>query len=86
MAAGYLSEPGTSYGPCLDECKHTDCAETRAMAATECYLCNHPIGYERGFFRHPWTDAEGQQQRELVHADCYQDTIPQAQRGRFDLF
>ena len=50
MAAGFLSKPGTEYGPCDPICGHTDCAQTRQMANTPCRICGEPIGYERRFF------------------------------------
>lgn len=50
MAAGYLSVPGSEWGPCTEACGHTDCAATRRMAATICHHCNEEIGYVLGFF------------------------------------
>jgi hypothetical protein len=51
MAAGQLPRPGTEYGPCADPCAHTDCAATRAMAASPCRVCGQEIGYDTGFYR-----------------------------------
>lgn len=52
MAAAALPEPGTEFGPCEDQnCGHTDCAQTRAMAAVICPDCSEPIGYDRRFFQ-----------------------------------
>ncbi len=51
MAAGYLSPPGTEYGPCDTDCAHTDCAQTRAMAKAPCVRCDKEIGYDTGFYR-----------------------------------
>jgi len=66
MAAGFLSPPGTQYGPCIDEiCGHTDCKATRDMAAAICPLCGHPIGYDRRFYK---TDNYG-----LVHDLCLEE-------------
>ncbi len=64
MAAGTISKPGDQYGPCLDEnCEHTDCAASRAQAATLCGSCGKPIGYEHLFYqRDNWVV--------LVHAVC----------------
>ena len=64
MAAGTISKPGSQYGPCLDEdCGHTDCAASRAMAAVECTSCGKPIGYDDLFIqREHWT--------KLQHAVC----------------
>lgn len=49
MAAGFLSKPGTKFGPCKELCSHKDCQETRSMAKALCKYCNKPIGYDRGF-------------------------------------
>lgn len=51
MAAGFLSPPGTEFGPCIDDCQHTDCAESRKIAASVCPICGEEIGYNRRFFR-----------------------------------
>lgn len=51
MAAGTLAAPGTQAGPCAEDCQHTDCAATRAMADAECAYCDEPIGYETRFYR-----------------------------------
>lgn len=67
MAAGILPKPGTELGPCEDHgCGHTDCAETRRMAAVICRLCGEPVGYERRFY-----DDEGR----LVHGACLEDSV-----------
>lgn len=66
MAAGILSKPGTKHGPCKVQCTHTDCAETRNMAAQSCHFCKKPIGYDRRFYR----DAAG-----ICHADCLEDYL-----------
>jgi len=50
MAVAVLSEPGTEYGPCVTECEHRDCAETRKMAESKCPRCKQPIGYRRAFY------------------------------------
>lgn len=68
MAASRLPSPGSEFGPCLDECQHRDCAETRKMAAEVCHYCGETIGYERGFFK---TD-EG-----LVHSACLHEAVDQ---------
>ncbi|MDF2434898.1 MAG: hypothetical protein JWP44_4529 [Mucilaginibacter sp.] len=49
MAAISIPKPGSSAGPCLDDCKHIDCAELKAEAAAACPLCGEPIGYGRLF-------------------------------------
>lgn len=68
MAAARLPEPGTEFGPCVDDCKHTDCAETRRMVAVFCHFCGEAIGYDRSFCR----SAE---KSELVHEHCLQQAI-----------
>lgn len=49
MAATMIERPGVGMGPCL-ECKHEDCAEYRAEAASPCAICEKPIGYDTRFF------------------------------------
>jgi hypothetical protein len=61
MAAGTLPRPGTEYGPCEDDCEHTDCEATKTQAANECPLCHIQIGYGIRFY---------QRDDGLVHARC----------------
>ena len=49
MAAIFVSEPGTEYGPC-NECEHTDCANLRRQAEAECSACGQPIEYMKRFY------------------------------------
>lgn len=70
MAASSLPEPGkvvrgTEIGPCVNSCKHTDCAQTRAMAESICRFCDKPIGYEISFYNDKQGDKDS-----LVHAVC----------------
>lgn len=51
MAAGVLPKPGSKVGPCKGKCRHKDCAQTRADAASPCCFCQKPIGYGDNFFR-----------------------------------
>jgi hypothetical protein len=44
-----LPKPGTELGPCVEECKHTDCAATRKEATAPCSFCGDPIGYDVKF-------------------------------------
>lgn len=69
MAAGYIHEPGTRYGPCMDPCKHRDCAASREDAATVCPYCEKPIGYHTHYYRE--SDHGGR----LVHAACLEVVI-----------
>lgn len=69
MAAGTIPEPGkvvrgVEIGPCVDDCDHTDCKQSREMAETECPICGDAIGYETPFY-----DRDGV----LVHAACAED-------------
>lgn len=63
MATITLSEPGTEYGPCVEPCDHTDCAETRSMAARICTYCKEQIGYIVPFY----CDTD----RQLIHDTCW---------------
>jgi len=56
MAAGFISSPGTEYGPCIDACDHHDCGPNRLLAAQGCAVCQEPIGYETMFYQEDnWT-------------------------------
>ena len=46
-----IAPPGSWAGPCETPCAHTDCAETRTLAAEVCSLCDGPIGYDTPFYR-----------------------------------
>lgn len=50
MAAGRVSSDST-LGPCVEPCKHKDCAECRVIVAAECVYCGKPIGYDTNFYR-----------------------------------
>jgi hypothetical protein len=67
MAASALPRPGSKYGPCVEQCIHRDCAETRAMAERNCTGCAEEIGYERAFYR----DDSG----DLIHATCAEQVL-----------
>lgn len=58
----YPQKPGTKYGPCEGECKHTDCAKSRKDAASLCRICGKEIGYDNMVFF--------ETNDELVHAEC----------------
>ena len=73
MAAGFISEPGTEYGPCAKTCKHIDCIENRCIAATTCKICGKPIGYRKRFYQERSLMA-------LVHAICGYKMIEDEQR------
>jgi len=36
--------------PCLENCQHIQCCETRQVAAYPCRVCGKPIGYDKRFF------------------------------------
>jgi hypothetical protein len=46
-----IAGPGTEFGPCQDDCQHTDCAATREMATSKCTICGEPIDYETKFYQ-----------------------------------
>ena len=75
MAAGMLSEPGSKYGPCEGKCHHSDCAETRRMAKSKCFVCGKPIGYGVPFFR-----VGKVENGVLEHAECAWDEIEQKRK------
>ena len=62
MAYATLPKPGSEYGPCLPTCSHSDCKQTRTMAATICHICNDPLGYAAPFQQ----DSKDR----LVHLHC----------------
>ena len=68
MASGYISKPGSEYGPCKDKCKHKDCAGLRKIAKSICSICNERIDYERHMYK------EGDR---YVHAVCLEEKIEQ---------
>jgi hypothetical protein len=74
MAAGYLPLPGTTYGPCIADCAHIDCAATRSDAAQVCHLCKTSIGYDRGYYSERTTQTPV---RRLVHASCLEQEVRQ---------
>jgi hypothetical protein len=37
---------GIEVGPCLEQCKHTDCEEMRSDAESICEICDMPLGYD----------------------------------------
>lgn len=65
MAAGYLDKPGCPNGPCEGSCAHTDCSQTRRIAASNCTCCGKKIGYGVRFYK----DGEDK----WAHADCLED-------------
>jgi hypothetical protein len=77
MAAGWLSPPGTQYGPCEGTCHHSDCAEWRLMAASVCRLCEKNIGYDTRFYKDPETRDKPMALRRYVHAFCVEHAIRQ---------
>ncbi len=52
MAWGMIGHPGTKSGPCVKDCTHSDCRESRETSRAECSLCNRPIGFERKYCTH----------------------------------
>jgi len=72
MAAGYLPETGSEFGPCADACEHSDCAQTKRMLLTVCRWCDLAIGY-RAFYNDT-PDGEPAWSR-MVHAVCHEETL-----------
>ena len=74
MAAGRIPKPGSQFGPCIEHCKHHDCAAIRYEAKLRCSFCDKPIGYETSYYK----GEKGQSK--LVHALCLETEIDK-QRG-----
>lgn len=70
MAAGFISEPGSEYGPCATKCSHVDCQQSRSMAEHVCDICGKAIGYGRRFY-----DESGSGTHRLVHAVCLEEQM-----------
>lgn len=74
MAAGYVAQPGSQFGPCVEECMHRDCDASRRAARAACMTCGKPIGYETGYFSNREYDRQGRPLGEhtdtLEHALC----------------
>jgi hypothetical protein len=64
MAWTALGKPGTEFGPCAEQCKHSDCALSRRQAETICPGCKEAIGYERAFVEYAGS---------LWHLACAED-------------
>ena len=71
MAATTLPAVGSQLGPCQTACNHTDCAETRRMAAESCAVCGKTIGYETRFYETP----NRPHRPTLSHAACRESKI-----------
>lgn len=78
MASGFLPTPGKvvdgeEIGPCVKQpCFHIDCKETLQMAATQCFYCLRPIGFETAFVNH---DVTGEDDRKLCHTECVMKAV-----------
>lgn len=66
MAAGFLSKPGSKFGPCKTRCNHKDCMATRETARAYCKYCWGEIGFERRFF----VLEEHMSEKVLCHEAC----------------
>ena len=78
MAAGILPKPGSKLGPCVETCKHRDCAQTKQDAAQPCRFCQKAIGYGVGFIRARLSGA-------LAHDFCTHEAVERndARLGEF---
>lgn len=71
MAASiYPHEPGSKYGPCMEDCSHTDCNRSRVDATLACRICGKVIGYGNRVYQERWLDKT-----RYVHADCLEDEV-----------
>ena len=50
MAIWSIPSPGKKNGPCMKDCKHTDCKSSREMASCKCTTCGGAIGYDTAFY------------------------------------
>ena len=63
--AGIIGRPGTRNGPCIAKCNHKDCDASRQQAASICWLCEKPVGFDTRFYA-----ADGG----FVHALCLEES------------
>jgi len=73
-----VPKPGTKAGPCVGECKHIDCAATRADAAKICRHCGKPIGYETAYYADGPVDQDFSK---LKHAVCTWNAVVKGKPG-----
>jgi hypothetical protein len=50
MAFIGIPEPGSPWGPCLQDCGHEECVDARRTAALVCSDCGNPIGYGTQYY------------------------------------
>ncbi len=84
MAAGRISAPGSKLGPCVDECAHIDCGQTRTDAAAPCRWCHGPIGYMPGNGIAKWDGRSGEFYRvqdQYAHAVCEEEAAEEERSG-----
>jgi hypothetical protein len=75
----FFASPGREHGPCVDEgCGHEQCEDIRAAAATECGVCNLPIGYRTRFYADPDRKRPGL----FLHGRCFEGRTRKANFGR----
>lgn len=77
MAAGIMPEPGSKYGPCVNECEHSACNVTKKRAALICHHCDKPIGYDTRFY-----DVGVPGKWSCVHALCEEIAIENEQKEK----
>lgn len=73
----HLAAPGTEGGPCMQACKHPDCARLRNLLNATCRHCGKPIG-TRGFYDEPPADPDfnaewphtAEYRQHLIHQVC----------------
>ena len=72
MAAVALPKPGSKHGPCAEECRHIDCALTRAQAASGCWVCEKPIGFGVPAYSRE-ASGGGMGWHDFAHAVCVEE-------------
>jgi len=77
MAAIFISEPGSKYGPCKKPCQHKDCAASRAQADAVCPFCGEAIGYNNLFVEYSDALTVEYAEAKLWHRSCLETWVEQ---------
>lgn len=86
MSYVIVGEPGSKYGPCVEECGHLDCRAARIQASCVCQICGEQIGFATKWTR---VDYQGVGKWEAVHLLCLmkrEETIQNQRRRLSEVF